>query len=148
VAHVDEQLFIPAPIQDVFELIADHRRALTWLAGFTKFEWCGGPDSGLGSKVRTEGEYLGFVVATELEIVGFEPPRRLVSRSSGRIKSTTTWSLEPADGGTLVRFVGDYTLPLALRLVGDLAIEQMVGGQVRQSLTNLRTLFSGGASPT
>ncbi len=141
-AHVEEQTVVQAPIKPVFDLIADHRRALSWLTGFTKFEWVGGPENGLGARVRTEGEVLGFLVTTDLEIVEFESPRRLVSRSIGRIKSTTTWALEPVDGGTKVTFVGDYALPLAIRLVGDRAVEQLVGGQVRQSLVNLRSIFA------
>jgi len=44
-----------------------------------------------------------------------------------------------------VRFIGDYALPLAFRLVGDRAVEQLVGSQVRQSLENLRRLFDADA---
>ena len=145
VAHVEEHLVIPGPIQAVFDLIADHRRALEWLTGFTRFDWVGGPELGLGARVRTEGEVLGFPVTTNLEIVEFEPPRRLVSRSIGRVKSATAWQLESAGHDTLVTFSGEYTLPLALRLIGDRAVENMVGGQVRQSLVNLRAFFTPSA---
>jgi carbon monoxide dehydrogenase subunit G len=148
VAHVEEHTIVQAPIQPVFDFIADHRRALSWLTGFTKFAWIGGPENGLGARVRTEGEILGFSVTTDLEIVEFVPPRRLASRSTGRIKSTTTWLLDPVEGGTAVTFVGDYTLPFALRLVGDRAVEELVGGQVRQSLINLRRRFTLDAPTT
>ena len=147
-AHVEEYALVRAPIQPVFDLIADHRRALTWLTGFTRFDWVGGPENGVGARVLTEGEYLGFVISAELEIVAFDPPWRLVSKSTGRIKSTTTWALQTVDEGTRVSFIGDYTLPLALRLVGDLAVEHMVGGQVRQSLVNLQALFAADAPST
>ena len=59
-AHVDEQAVVPGKIEPVFDLIADHGRALTWLTGFRKFEWVGGPEKGVGARVRTEGEVLGF----------------------------------------------------------------------------------------
>ncbi|HLZ07429.1 MAG TPA: hypothetical protein VKT80_02500 [Chloroflexota bacterium] len=59
-AHVEEQAIVPGMIEPVFDLIADQGRALTWLTGFRKFEWVGGPKMGVGARVRTEGEVLGF----------------------------------------------------------------------------------------
>ena len=59
-AHVEEQGFVRAPIDDVFELIADSRRALSWLNGFSRFDVLPGPERGLGARVRAEGRYLGF----------------------------------------------------------------------------------------
>jgi hypothetical protein len=41
----------------------------------------------------------------------------------------------------LVSFKGDYQLPLGLRLIGDRAVEEIVGTQVRQSLANLKRLM-------
>jgi hypothetical protein len=85
---------------------------------------------------------LAFFVEANLEIVGFSPPTLLVSRSSGRIRSETAWSLAPVEGGTLVRFTGDYQLPVALRIVGDRAVETLVSSQVQKSLQNLIRLFA------
>jgi hypothetical protein len=59
-AHVEEHIVVSSPIASVFDLIADHGRALTWLDGFSRFEWVGGPEKGVGARVRTEGEVLGF----------------------------------------------------------------------------------------
>ncbi len=59
-AHVDESLTISAPIDRIFDYIADHRRALTWLDGFSRFEHVSGPDRGVGARVRTEGRMMGF----------------------------------------------------------------------------------------
>jgi ribosome-associated toxin RatA of RatAB toxin-antitoxin module len=59
-ARVEEQAIIPAPIDQVFDLIADHRRALDWLEGFTRFELVSGPERGVGARVSTEGRMLGF----------------------------------------------------------------------------------------
>jgi carbon monoxide dehydrogenase subunit G len=145
-AHVEEQAIVGAPIETVFDLIADSRRALTWLEGFTRFELVPGPERGLGATVRSEGRFLGFSVDALLEIVDYQPPRRLVSRSTGRVQSQTTWALDPVTDGTRVTFTGDYDLPLALRLFGDRVLEQHVGGQVRQSLANLKRLFEQDAT--
>lgn len=89
---------------------------------------------------------MAFFVEADLEIVEFEPPFRLVSRSGGRVQSRTSWSMVPVERGTLVTFSGDYALPLALRLVGDRAVETVVGAQVQKSLANLLRIFSQGAT--
>lgn len=93
---------------------------------------------------------LAFFVEAELEIVEFTPPHRLVSASRGRVRSQTSWSLASSETGTgrpatHVVFVGDYQLPLALRLVGDRAIETLVSDQVRKSLNNLVRIFASDA---
>jgi carbon monoxide dehydrogenase subunit G len=93
---------------------------------------------GLGYARRADTS--AFFVASELEIVDYEPPFRLVSRSQGTVRSQTTWALSTIPEGTLVTFAGEYNLPLGLRLLGDRAVEQMVSAQVRQSLRNLKRL--------
>jgi carbon monoxide dehydrogenase subunit G len=102
---------------------------------------CPGPSAGWARGCAPRDATSAFFVESELEIVGYDPPRRLASRSGGRIRSETTWSLTPTDAGTLVRFSGDYHLPLAMRVLGDRALETLVGAQVRQSIANLARLF-------
>ncbi len=143
-AHVEESVVIAAPIVDVFDLISDYRHALSWMEGFSRFEILPGPTSGVGARVRAAGTFLGFNLETELEIVEFERPNRLVSRTAGPIRSLTAWVLREVDSGTQVTFTGDYHLPLALRIAGDRAFEQLVTGQIRRSLINLKQLFRPG----
>lgn len=138
---------IAAPIADVFDVIADDRRALSWMEGFSRFDLMPGPSGGVGARVRAAGTFLGFTLETELAIVEYERPVRLVSRSDGPIGSQTAWLLSEVPSGTRVTFVGDYQLPLALRIAGDRAFEQRVSDQIRRSLANLRKLFPHG-SPT
>lgn len=139
-ARVHESIVVSAPISDVFDLIADYRRALEWMEGFSRFDLMPGPSKGVGARVRAAGTFLGFTLETELEIVEYERPCRLVSRSTGPIKALTTWLLSQDESGTRVSFSGDYSLPLALRLAGDRAFEQVVAGQIRRSLVNLQRL--------
>lgn len=85
---------------------------------------------------------MAFFVSTTLEIVEFDPPRRMVSRSTEGIRSVTIWALEPATNGTMVRFEGEYQLPFGMRLLGDRVVEQVVSTQVRASLANLARIFT------
>ncbi|HVC34101.1 MAG TPA: SRPBCC family protein [Chloroflexota bacterium] len=145
-AHVEESIVVLAPIGDVFDLIADDRRALSWLDGFSRFELMPGPAQGVGARVHAAGAFLGFTLETVLEIVDYQRPHRLISRSVGPITSTTAWLLSETEPGTVVTFTGDYSLPLALRIAGDRAFEQLVAGQTRRSLANLHRLFSARAA--
>ena len=54
----------------------------------------------------------------------------------------TTWALVPVEGGTRVTFTGEYRLPFGLRLLGDRAVQEIVGAQIRQSLANLQGRYS------
>lgn len=139
-AHVKESILVSAPMSEVFDVIADYRRALEWMEGFNRFDVLPGPTNGVGARVRAAGAFLGFPLETVLEITEYEPPHRLVSRSTGPIKALTTWLLSEDETGTRVTFSGDYSLPLALRFAGDRAFEQVLAGQIRRSLVNLQRL--------
>jgi carbon monoxide dehydrogenase subunit G len=54
----------------------------------------------------------------------------------------TTWALEPVEAGTLVTFDGEYQLPFGLRLLGDRAVQEIVGAQIRHSLANLQRRYT------
>jgi carbon monoxide dehydrogenase subunit G len=146
-AHVEESTTITAPIEDIFELVADHRRALTWLEGFDRFDHASGPERGVGARVRAEGRFLGIAIETELEITEYEPPHRLVSVSTKGVRSQTSWIMQLTESGTLVSFVGDYSLPFGLRFLGDRALGNMVSDQTRRSLANLKRLFERPTPP-
>jgi carbon monoxide dehydrogenase subunit G len=146
-AHVEESTVIAAPIEQIFDLVADHRRALRWLDGFDRFEHVSGPERGVGARVLAEGRFLGFTAETYLDIIEYESPYRLVSVSSKGIRSRTAWILGQADNGTRVSFIGDYTLPFGLRLLGDRALAQIVSDQTRRSLANLKRLCESSAPP-
>ncbi|MBX6772855.1 MAG: SRPBCC family protein [Chloroflexi bacterium] len=147
-AHVDESAIVPAPVEQVFAVIADYRRALEWMEGFTAFDLLPGPERGIGARVRAVGSLLGLTMESELEIVAYHPPHRLVSRSVRPVRSETAWELEPAGEGTRVRFTGDYSLPLALRIAGERAFQEIVSAHIRRSLANLRRLFEESAAGT
>ena len=140
-AYIEERAEVAAPIGVVFDLISDYRRALTWMDGFTRFDLLPGPERGVGARVLAAGSILGFTITTELEVVEFERPYRFVSQSTRPIRSETTWSLGASDQGTWIRYSGTYDLPLAMRLVGEGAITQIVTAQIRRSLENLQRLL-------
>ena len=59
---------------------------------------------GLGVRLAVRTRLLGLPAFTEpMEVIGWEPPRRLVLRHGGLVAGEGTWTLTPEPGGT--RFV-------------------------------------------
>jgi carbon monoxide dehydrogenase subunit G len=82
---------------------------------------------------------MGMPISTTLEIVEFARPERLVSRTSGRLKSRSSWEFASEGTGTRVRFTGEYDLPTGLlRLVGGSLVQRELEKNAEMSLGNLK----------
>jgi hypothetical protein len=96
--------------------------------------------SGVQLDVRTR--VLSVPLFTErLEVVAWEPPRRLVLAHRSFIRGVGVWRVDPAPGGSLFRWVEQISLPVPL--VGWIALvvyrpimHRLMGGAMR----NLRRL--------
>lgn len=143
-AEIVKSIDIEAPVEVVFEYVANARNALNYMPNFTKFEPVGQPERGLGAKVEAAGHFLGMHFSTELEIVEFEENQKLVSRSTKGVKSTSTWQFKPLpNGGTEVTFVSDYQLPGRKLgwLLDKMLMEKDVEKNTVQTLVNLKKIM-------
>jgi uncharacterized membrane protein len=100
----------------------------------------------LGARVNAAGNFLGMHFETQLEIVEFDPNKKLVSRSNQGIKSQSIWQFRALpNGSTEVTFVSDYTLPG--RMLGwmfdKLLMEKDVEKITVQTLVNLKKVIEG-----
>lgn len=142
-AKVTLQVDIAAPVEEVFEFVADYRNALDYMAHFQSFRPVTRHTYGLGAEVLAAGRLHGVPIATRLRVVEFEKNRRLVSVSNHGLRSTSAWSFEPYGGGTRVTFVADYALPrvpLAGKLLGGLLDEEIRAG-TRRTLEKLKLVL-------
>lgn len=145
-AEIIKCIDIDAPVEVVFDYVANPRNALNFMPNFTKFQPCGLPERGLGAKVEAAGSFLGMNFKTELEIVEFEQNKKLVSRSTQGVKSTSVWQFKPRpEGGTEVTFVSDYTLPGSKLgwLLDKMLMEKDVEKNTVQTLVNLKKVLEG-----
>ncbi|HEX2911813.1 MAG TPA: SRPBCC family protein [Chloroflexia bacterium] len=145
-AEIVKSIDIAAPVETVFNYVADPRNALTYMANFSKFEPVGVPEVGLGAKVEASGSFMGMQIKTQLEIVEFIPNQRLVSRSIQGVKSYSIWQFKPLpDGGTEVTFVSDYTPPGSKlgRFLDKLVLEKDVEKNTIETLVNLKKVIEG-----
>ena len=128
-----------------FDFVADPANALRWMHNFSRFEPEEPGRRGVGTRVTATGSVMGMPVTTTLEIIELERPRRLVSRTTGRLKSVSTWQFEPAAEGTRVGFLGDYDLPTGLmRLIGGPLVQRELEKNAEMSLANLKRVLEAG----
>ena len=75
---------------------------------------------GVGVRLAVRTRLLGLPAFTEpMEVIGWEPPRRLVLRHGGLVAGEGTWTLTPEPGGT--RFVWTEDVRLGVPMVGEAA---------------------------
>lgn len=141
--RIRESIEVGAPVETVFEFVADFRNALQWMHGFHRFEPLTKQTSGKGAKVRAAGRLGGFPVATELEIVEFVPNRRLVSVSDSGLRSNSAWLFEPIAQGTRVSFVASYEVPRGIigRVLSTVWLHRQLVDYTWKSLRNLKRIM-------
>lgn len=75
---------------------------------------------GVGVRLAVRTRILGLPAFTEpMEVIGWEPPRRLVLRHGALIVGEGTWTLTPDPGRT--RFVWTEDVRLRVPVVGEAA---------------------------
>jgi uncharacterized protein YndB with AHSA1/START domain len=144
VPMLEEQVEIAAPIEGVFELLADPVRGPEWTPNLLSVELLGnGRAAGPGTETRLVVNMAGRPSKGSGRCVEWDPPHRLVLASSleAGVDSTTTFQLTPTGSGTAVAARLEYTLTgdgLG-RLVGGLLGNSMARRDLRKALANLKT---------
>ena len=100
--------------------------------------------TGAGARVEVMNRVLHVpLFAEQLEVVGWDPPRRMVIAHRSFVRGTGTWSLEPVDGSTMFTWTEELSLPIPI--LGELALlvyRPFLRRLMRGSLANLQRLIS------
>ena len=100
--------------------------------------------AGVGTRIEVKNRVLHVPLFTEqLEVVGWDPPRRMVMAHRSFVRGTGTWSLESVGGST--RFTWTEELSLPIPILGELALlvyRPFLRRLKRGSLANLQRLIS------
>jgi hypothetical protein len=100
--------------------------------------------AGVGTRIEVKNRVLHVPLFTEqLEVVGWDPPRRMVMAHRSFVRGTGTWSLESVGGST--RFTWTEELSLPIPILGELALlvyRPFLRRLMRGSLANLQRLIS------
>ncbi len=134
---------IARPPEDVFELLSDIERLSEWQTSAVEAHTDG--PLAEGSRVKEKRRLLGRELDTELEVVAYEPPRRLTLRSlGGPVKFTVDHELVAhGGGGTQLRFVAEAQPGGLLRLT-EPVLARTAEQEFRRDFDRLKELLESG----
>lgn len=117
-AHISGEVTIDAPVEEVFDLVADERNEPRYNPRIVHAEKLSEGPIGRGSRFVAQPKGMGSKGKMTLEVVEYERPHRLHSiiRSSYmEVEGTLTFG--EADGGTRLRWVWDMGLVGPMKLM-------------------------------
>lgn len=118
-----------------FAWIADYRNVPRVLDGVSRWEPVSGRTEGKGARFDVEMRTLGVPLSSELELVEWEPPRRIAwSSRGGLIRQEGGWTIVKRGDGVDVTLTIEYEPPAA-------AIGNLLAGPV-EALARRRLQFA------
>lgn len=142
--RVEATTNLSAPPDRVWALIERWEDQSRWIRDAVWVRVLTPERSGVGARVKVLNRVLHVPLFTErLEVVGWDPPRRMVMEHRSFVRGTGTWSLAPLDGST--RFTWSEELSLPIPLLGEpalLAYRPFMRRLMRGSLANLQRLIA------
>lgn len=133
---------IAAPVEHVFEFMADLARVPTWVAGVREVRVLSGDPQTVGGRVAHVNEFMGRTFESTFEIVEWEHNEAMVFEVlSGPLRGTSRETLEPVGVNATrveIEVVGDAAGPFRfMRGIAGRAARQ----QLETSLDNLKELI-------
>jgi carbon monoxide dehydrogenase subunit G len=139
VIRIEHSLEISRPPEDVFALLVDLDRLPDWQS--SAIEASSDGPLAVGLRVHERRRFLGRELTDELEVVAFEPPRRLTLRSlGGPVKLTIDHELEPDGDGTRLTVVASGKPGGMMKFAGPM-IERTAREEIRGDFARLKELL-------
>jgi hypothetical protein len=142
--RVEASRHLPATPERVWEQIRRWEYQSLWIRDAVWVRVLTPEREGLGVRVKVLNRVLLVPLFTEqLEVRGWDPPRRIVMAHRSFVRGTGIWSLQREDGGT--RFAWSEELSLPIPLLGELALlvyRPFLRRIMRGSLANLQRLVA------
>lgn len=141
--HIEGDILIGRPVEEVFDFVADEHNEPTYNAQMRLAERISDGPIGLGTRWRAEVVSGGRPVSMVIEFTEFERPRRLASRTTmSAMDVAYTLTFEPLPEGTRLRWSGEIEPRGALKLMGPL-VAWMGRRQELRIWTGLKGLLEG-----
>ncbi len=132
---------VDAPIQRVWEIVADVERQPEWMTEMKAVRLLTPGPVGIGSRCEADVRILGITVSDPVEVVEFLPPHRYAIRHEGWFKGSGLIALDTADGGRRTRVEWSETLvPPLLANLGSIAQAPVLGRIFQADLERLRAI--------
>jgi uncharacterized protein YndB with AHSA1/START domain len=115
-ARINGEIIIAAPVEQVFDIVADERNEPRYNPRIARAEKTSPGPVGRGARFTAQPRGLGAAGVMTVEIVDYDRPRRLAtSIRSSYLDVGGTLTFSKADGGTCMRWSWDMRLRGAMR---------------------------------
>ncbi len=116
-AKVERSITINAPVEKVFNYIEDPMNNPEWIPSVMEIKDVSG--SGVGQHHRWTYKMAGILLKGETTVTEHIPNERRVTQGKGGVTSTFIFNFEAHDGGTMLKLVIEYIIPVPV--IGKIA---------------------------
>jgi hypothetical protein len=136
---------LPLPPDEAWRLLTDWELQPRWMRDAGSVSILGGLREGTGVSLAVRTRVYGVPLFTErLEVVAWEPPRRLVMAHRSFIRGVGVWRLDPLPGGSLFRWIEEISLPVPVLGAIALAVYRpFMRRLMRGAVRDLRRMAAG-----
>ena len=136
---------LPIGPEELWRLLTDWERQSRWMPDAASIRVLTERREGPGVQLAVRTRILSLPLFTErLEVVAWEPPRRLVIAHRSFIHGVGVWRVDPVPGGSLFRWVEEISLPIPVLGWIALAVYRPVMRRLmRGAMQDLRALATG-----
>jgi carbon monoxide dehydrogenase subunit G len=141
---VKETVSVSAPVDQVFEFVADHpERATAFIPGLNRIDNVAPAEAGAGQAWEYEFNWFGLVISGRSRCTKLERPRTYQFKTETGSRSTWTYSFEPGAADTRLTLVVDYDVPenMLARFAAQGVLEKMNQDRAAEALKNLKVLL-------
>jgi hypothetical protein len=146
-AHIDGEIIINRPVEEVFDFVADERNEPRYNPAMVRAELLTPGPVGLGSRFRAEMRTRPRPMVMTTENTGYDRPRRLASTTRlSTMDIQGTLSFDPVHAGTRMRWSWDLQPRGLLKLVTPV-VARIGRRQERAIWTGLKRVLEGQQTP-
>ncbi len=141
-AKVKRSITINAPVEKVFNYLADPMNQPEWVPSIMEIKDVSG--SGVGQHFRWTYKMAGVLLKGESTTTEHIPNERIVTQSKGGVTSTWIFNFETHDGGTMMELDIEYTIPIPV--IGKLAEKIVLKRNEREAdlaMANIKEKMEG-----
>ena len=146
-AHIEREIVINRPMEEVFDFLADARNEPHYNPHMLHAEQVPAGPIGRGTQFRTEVTTWGRSMEMDYEITAYERPRRLAQRTiKAVIDVVSTEILDPVPGGTHMRWVWEMEPRGAFKLL-TLLVARIMARRLGTVLANFKQALEAQEAP-
>ena len=135
--RISQKITINAPVEKVFEYISNPENTLEWWPNVTGLRDMTG--SGENQSWTFDYKMMGLHFASKAKVTRSRLNTERRVESKGGMEANWDWYFNRVDGGTQLRWVIDYTIPIpVLGKVGELFMIQRNKRVARFAMTSIK----------